>query len=177
MHGCEAADASTGNDVTTITTPQRLVTKRASVPAEQRDNHHDVEIRGHHSFLDLQSSNLFLATPLNDQDGAAPAAPAPPLATLWIAMEIAETRARAKARASPRAKARPIQAPRAEPQTERKANHHATNIATASVRMESNADSGTLRTARTCLRQGTVGMARIAPTSMQVSANRTEPML
>jgi hypothetical protein len=177
--GCAVAVASTGIDVTTTTTPPRLVAKRVSVPDERRDNHHDVEIRGRHSFLDHQDSNLFLAILLNDPDGAAPAAPDLPLhrpATLWIAMAIPKTGARAKARASPRAKKRPIRAPRAEPQTEKKANHHATNIATASVRMESNADSGTLRTARTCLKQGTAGMARIAPTSMQVLASRAEPM-
>ena len=57
--GCAVAVASTGIDVTTTTTPPRLVAKRVSVPDERRDNHHDVEIRGRHSFLDHQDSNPF----------------------------------------------------------------------------------------------------------------------
>ena len=176
MHGCEAADASTGNDVTTITTPQRLVTKRASVPAELRGNHHDVEIRGHHSFLDLQSSTLFLATHLNDQDGAAPAAPAPHLATLWTVMEIAETRARVKARASPRVNPKIIPAPRVGPQTEKMASHRATSTVTANANMAEPASSGTLQIARACSLLGLVDSKQIARTNMQAFARSPRPM-
>ena len=174
MHGCEAADASTGNDVTTITTPPRLVIKRVSVPAELRDSHHDVEIRGHHSFLDLQGSNLFLATHLNDPDGAAPAAPDPPPhpATLWIATAIAETRARARARAraSPRANPKIMRAPRVGPQTEKKASHRATSTVTANANMANIASSGALQIARACSRLGLVDSKENARTNMQAFA-------
>ena len=51
--GCAAADASTGNIVNTTMIPPRQAAKRVQVPDERRDNHHDVKIRGHHSFLEI----------------------------------------------------------------------------------------------------------------------------
>ena len=172
VHGCEAAAASTENAATTTTTPTRLVVERVSAPAELKDNHHDVEIRGHHSALDLQNSNLFLATHLNDPDGAAPAAPDPPPRPdiLWIAMAIAETKAKARARARANTRVDPtlIRAPRAKRPTDKKAGHRATTTATANANMANIANSGIPRIAKTFAELGFADTKANARTGIQV---------
>ena len=152
VRGCVAADASTEIAVITTMTLPRLVLKRVAGPAEQRGNHHDVEKIGRPSSLALQSSNLSLATPLNDPGGAAPAAPAlaPRLVTLPAAAAVAETKAKARVRA--KAKTRldpsPTRAPLVGRPTERKAAYRAKTTATANVSMASTASSGTPQIAK-----------------------------